>query len=353
MFRFIFITVGLCIVLIQTVLAEPYLATRTGQRCMACHVSPTGGGMRTEFGQVYGRSLAASPSDAAPFDSALSNNVHLGGDYRGSLQATKTPGEEDQLNFQTKRANIYLHAQLLESLSFYVDQQLAPANENRTAWIKYQPAGSNYYLRSGQFFIPYGLRLEDDTAFIRQVTGVNFATADNGAELGWDSGNWSSQFALTNGTAGATENNKNKQASIRLAYIKPGWRLGGSFNSNESPLVTRDMFNIFSMFKLFDAEWLMEVDQIEDTDTLTIKRQLFFFEANKEIVKGHNLKLSIEFDDPDIDVDEDERTRNSLIWEYFPISQLQIRTGIRIGDGIPQKPEDNLDEIFVNLHAWY
>ena len=351
MLRFIYFSTGLFFLLTQVSFAEPYLAARTGHQCMACHVSPTGGGMRTDFGQIYGHSLASSGSETSAFSASLSDSIHMGGDFRGGLQNSRTPGEKNQSSFETKRANIYLHAQLLENLSFYVDQQLAPANENRTAWVKYQ--ASNYYLRAGQFFIPYGIRLEDDTAFIRQITGINFATADNGIEIGWDNNNWSSQLALTNGTAGATENNEDKQLSLRLAYITSKWRLGSSVNYNKSPTATRDMFNIFAMASVWNMEWLIELDQIEDTEIQTTKRQLLFVEVNKEIIKGHNLKLTMEFDDPDIDIDEDERTRNSLVWEYFPVPQMQIRTGFRDGEGIPQKPEDNLNEIFMNLHAWF
>src|SRR6266851_2987680 len=82
--------------------AEPYLAVRTGAKCMACHVNPTGGGKRTEFGSIYSQTAlaeaylnpATGETMAAPeggpqsalWTGKLNDHLAVGSDLRASLQ---------------------------------------------------------------------------------------------------------------------------------------------------------------------------------------------------------------------------------------------------------------------------
>ena len=70
---------------------------------------------------------------------------------------------------------IYGNITLIPNLfSFYLDQRVAPGgSSNREAYARLDLLKQGLYFKAGQFFLPYGLRLEDDTAFIRQVPGIN------------------------------------------------------------------------------------------------------------------------------------------------------------------------------------
>lgn len=358
--QIIILTLGLLIwsmVTANSAWAEPYLAVRTGLKCMACHTNPTGGGKRTTFGRSYGQTLLPAEPASEPMGDLFGRYLDIGGDLRTSAAFSNTPGGDDQSAFNTDRANIYLEARLMpERLTLYLDQQFAPGSDSREAWLMLWNKKHSSYLKAGRLFLPYGLRLEDDTAFIRAATGINFSTADNGVEAGLETGPWSLQLALSNGAGGGAETNNGKQISLRGEFVTPRWRLGASANFNKGEGgQDRNMQNLFAGLNAFGLQWLTEIDRIEDRNTISgnIKQLATLFEVNREIRKGHNLKLTLEYLDPDTDIDENQRTRSSLVWEATVLPLLQIRFGARIADGIPQNDSQNTHLYFIQLHGWY
>lgn len=341
--------------------AEPHLAVREGLKCAACHVNPSGGGMRTAYGDIYAQTrLPARTVDlgtAEPWTGTLNRWFGVGADWRGAASYTDIPKQEAQSAFEIQELRAYLAATLLPNrLLLYVDQRFAPGgSSNLEAYARLSTQDGRYTLKAGQMYLPYGLRLEDDTAFIRQVPGINFSTPDNGVELGYEDGNWSAQLALSNGTAGGAEQNRGKQASLFAAYVRPAWRVGGSFNVNDAAVGQRRMQNLFAGLRTGPLAWLAEADYIVDDTSPGGRREQWvgLLEANWSWHQGHNLKLSTEYFDPDDDVDEDQQARYSLVWEHTPIQFLQSRLGLRVYDGIPQNELQNRRLLFWELHGFF
>ena len=78
-----------------------------------------------------------------------------------------------------------------------------------------------------------------------------------------------------------------------------------------------------------------------------------FLEANWLYTKGHNLKFSSDYFDPDDDSSNDEQHRWSLVWELTPIQFLQGRVGARIYDSDNPFAVLNRDEYFFELHGFF
>lgn len=99
---------------------------------------------------------------------------------------------------------------------------------------------------------------------------------------------------------------------------------------------------------------LVEVDHINDRSVANVgEQQTALIELNYDFNQGHNFKYTYEFFDPDTSVDENQRTRNSVVWEYTPKPYLQFRSGIRFAEGVPQAASQNTTEGFLQVHAYF
>jgi hypothetical protein len=347
----------LLLLLPLSALGEPYLAVRTGLDCAACHVNPGGGGQRNDLGNQYAATQLAARAlpgdDAELLGALLGGALTTGANARWSYRSSDVSDRDDNDSFETDRVSLYLTARLNKHVTLYLDERVAPGGAlNREAWVKL--SHDAWYLRAGRIYLPFGWRLEDDSAFIRQTTGINFDNPDNGVELGYMAPNWNIQLSLGNGTAGAAEVDDGKQASLRAEYIGGPWRIGISGNSNHTDNGEREMYGLFAGLQTGPVSWLAEWDRVEDSGFGAADRQLdiALLEANWAVLAGHNLKLTLESIGSDR-ADEPDRLRGSLIWEYFPWNHIQVRAGVREYDSDNEIPLDNREEGFLQLHVFF
>lgn len=339
--------------------AEPYLAVYKGLQCSACHAHPAGGGKRNALGNAFAQT--EMPAQRVGGDELWTGQISkwfgIGGNVRGEYRYVDTPNQEEVSEFDVRRATLYFEATVIpERLSVYVDQRLAPGGSlNREAYVKVRSSSGSWHLAAGQFFLPYGLRLEDDSAFIRQATGINFNNPDRGLQVGYDSGAWSTILSVSNGSGGGSENDTGKQVSFIGNYVANRWRVGLSLNTNDSDIGDRNMYGAFAGLRTGPIAWLAEVDWITDDLPAGGEQDALagLVEGNWLFMRGHNLKVTYEYFDPDNDIDEDHRVRYSLVYEYSPMQFVQGRAGVRVYDGVPQVDAQNRDEFFLELHGYF
>ena len=340
--------------------AEPYLAVQQGYKCIACHVNPTGGGMRNAFGNVFAQNVLPAHRIEVGDDAwtgAVNRYVMLGGDLRADWTSTDVPNQPQSNEFDVSDVRVYLAVDPIPGrLSLYVDERIAPGSAtNLEAYVRYWSADQAWFVQAGRMYLPFGLRLEDDTSFTRTVPGINMTTPDTGIEVGWESTRWSAQLAISNGSAGGPETDDGKQLTGQVAYVDPRWRVGVASSYNQSDAGDRAVYGAFAGLRTGPVAWLGEADLVVDDGFPEGTRKLTsaLLEADWAVRRGHNLKLVAEWFDPDLDVDNDEQTRWSVVYEYSPIQFLQLRGGARLYDGIPQNDLQNRRFYFLELHGFF
>jgi hypothetical protein len=340
--------------------AEPYLAVQQGYKCVACHVNPTGGGMRNDFGNIFAQNVLPAHTIEVPdmsWTGAVNKFVRLGGDLRADWTWTDIPHQGQSNEFDMTQARVYLDVEPIPGrLSLYLDEDFASGSAtNLEAYARFWTEDHAWFIQAGRMYLPFGLRLEDDTAFTRTVPGINMTTPDTGIEAGWEATHWTVQLALSNGSAGGPENNNGKQVTGQVVYVDPRWRVGLASSFNQSDGANRATYGLFGGLRTGPVAWLAEADLVVDAGFPEGTRHLVstLLEADWAVTRGHNLKLTAEWFDPDRNVANDQRTRWSAVYEYTPIQYVQLRGGARFYDGIPQNDLQNRTLYFLELHGFF
>src|SRR3982751_3516502 len=74
--------------------AEPYLAAQMGLKCAQCHVNPTGGGMRTLFGNTFAQTQLPAKKIGADEDlwtGQVMKFLSVGGNARADYSFSDVP----------------------------------------------------------------------------------------------------------------------------------------------------------------------------------------------------------------------------------------------------------------------
>ena len=340
--------------------AEPYLAVQMGLKCGQCHVNPTGGGLRTVFGDAFAQSVLPHKhldTGADTWVGEINRFLEVGGDLRFDGDYEKTTNTPSVDAFALEQARIYLNGTVIPGrLAVYVDELVAPGGAvNEEAYGMYWSASHQWYVKAGQMYLPFGLRLQDLTAFIQTASGINMTTPDQGVEFGWEHNAWDAQFAVTNGTVGGPEVDHGKEYSAQLIYVEPRWRVGVGANLNDQEIGNKSALALFGGLKTGPVAWLAQVEVVDDKSIPNGAGRAFatLLEANLLLAAGNNLKFTSEFLNPNREASHEEQTRLSIVYELTPIQFVQLRAGTRYSIGVPQDYSGHQLLGFVELHGFF
>ena len=372
--------------------AEPYLAVREGQKCSACHVNMTGGGMRTSFVSAHAKEILRYPNwwpplskPADAFTGEINQYLAIGGDLRidatGIMQDEPKNGRVnnnqafrsrlEEFDISVNEAVNYFEVRLIpDLLTFYLDQRWQPTVDTREAWaMLYLPW--DVYLKGGEMFLPYGLQLQDDNAFIRggrngsATTGFSFNVSQPAFEIGWEPGPLAISGAVSQGATNDSDVQITGTVSSLFTDLPVARNvLLGFSGSRVGPSGSEtSQLGCFAGFTVGQFTYLGEVDfgHFSFTDSGTGKHVstgtfITYSEGNYLLFDWLNLKVAFDYADYDGVLPRqgsDAENRFSIGFEPFLARFVQMRFFYRVSNGIAANPSHNQGLWIGELHVFF
>jgi hypothetical protein len=337
--------IGVAIVATTSARAEPVFAIRTGYSCGQCHVNRVGGGLRTPFGSLYMQTtlpahLLTYKGKGYPLPADPQARFAFGGDARFGYTALRSDLSGDTSSFELAEANLYGQFRIVpERFSLYVDQRFGSGGSStRELFALFSFGGQRAYVKAGKIFPPYGWAIPDDAAFIRQPLGFAFSTSDLGVEIGFDPGNWSTQLALVNGSAGQRDADRGKKLTFLSSRRFKHGTIGLTAAYDDASEATATWGGILGGLNFGRFSFLAEYDARKTNVEASgdeLRFSAAFFEVDVLVLRGLSLKYAHDWMDPESSVRTDQQQRDSLGVEYIPYPFVQLRLFLRHGDGPP------------------
>ncbi|HJQ83563.1 MAG TPA: hypothetical protein VKA21_05770 [Candidatus Binatia bacterium] len=352
--------------------AEPYLMVREGAKCSACHTNQTGGGKRTAFAHIHAHDilhdldLIPLPPGTKVFNGEVNQYFSFGGDLRvrnttlfedrpnrlGRVADNKVFRRHVRSNdFDLNEFLVYAQVDVVpDILTLYADEDFTDGANNREAFgLLRSVLPWDTYLKAGRLFPAYGLRVQDDQAFIRTRTGYTFQLPDEGVEIGTQPGPFFVATSITNGTGGDKDvaATLNAYALFEDVPVVRSVLAGGSFARQSNK---RYVGGVYAGANLWRFSYLGEFDAIDDRQLGSPGRGDDFAaygELNFLALDWLNLRGTFDF----VKVSGDrDQTRFAIGAEPFINRVMQPRIQYRINNGVPQAPEQNQPELWLELH---
>ncbi len=350
--------------------ALPRFASRTGAKCLSCHINPSGGGMRQTFGVQYGRETLPVPTwsnelGLDDFSTKLSDVVSIGADFRTLYfyqqnPDTGTPPRSVKATnaFFQMQGNIYMNYRLAKKVNIYLDKGLYSGFEI-FGMLNILPA--NGFIKIGKFVPNYGTKMDDHRAYIRMYTGFSPELGRpelTGAEVAFLPGPVSITGGVYNATDGFGAGTGSDKAVLGRAEgifkasedVHVG--IGGNVFTKMNPAGDRTtLFGGFGSLSYEGLTVLGEGDFIQNKASgVKVTGIVTFVEVDYVLTPGLDLKVGYDFYDPDKDLKTGSKSKYSFGFEFFPISGVEVRPVYHI---VKDEPVDIKNDEFQLLFHFY
>ena len=359
-------------ILINIAFTLPRFSVENGASCIACHVNPTGSGLRNSYGNDI-VSLEELPFEKwinkgdQNWNGKIGKHLQIGGDFRLQGIEYNATDTTRKIALFPMQADIYFFLNLNQNASIY--SMIGARGRNSFAteyWLFINNLPQNLWLKIGKALPNYGLRIDDHTSFIRggnynrttlglQKEGLLFdpyLTSPSIMEIGvpmlggflWTSsistGISTINESLTNFT---TQFNYTKYVNENIKYM-----YGLSYMKENH----FEMMGLSGGISIAKLTYTFEVDQVSNWingyTSLAIYDQL-----SCKITQGLHIIGKYDYFDPQTEILSGSVSRFSIGAEIYPLNIMEIKLQARINQIDNQFIITKKPEYLIQTHFWF
>ncbi len=298
--------------------ALPRYTAQYGQSCILCHSNPTGGGMRSLYASQYivPEEIAArgwTEEESEIQSPQISPNLTVGADLRTLAYQTEG-GNGSTIAMQ---GDVYLEAALGTASMIYVEQGINGTGEvfglTRFSLL-------DGYAKAGRFLPDHGWRFADHQMFNRRYL-LSAEGSDSPRSLiqpGFEVGISPGPILVTASLQGnSRQHGDNYAGRVLLRKSLGALNLGAGTSMVRRQLLDGHARNsgLFGYLAWGPATWLGQVDE---TNLLGRTGRLVAHELTFAVRPGQDLRLTYNYQDPDIDLITGARRRYGVGVAHMP-----------------------------------
>jgi hypothetical protein len=339
----------------------PKFAAYTGEKCMSCHVNPTGGALRNAYGIKISKDylymkIFEKMNKKTDFNAQITKGIQIGADMRTLFFNDQVAeGQPDMNSFFQMQADLYFNATINKHLNLVI----APSLQYKSFTPVYEVYGmvsslpSGLYLRAGKFKPNFGIKIPEHRAYQRIYNLNTPYNSDAGIEAGISPGLFTLNVGFFNGVnyfSSDFDADAGKQVvasgDFRWASKKNKVTLGigCSFLSNPFKYDITNNINAlrqigagFISIGLFERVAILgeyDYNRLDIRDSVSTRNDFhtIFGEVDIRVIQGLEAKFQIENYDPQLGIKQgdQERFRYSFGIGLFPFTGLELETIFRL-----------------------
>jgi hypothetical protein len=330
--------------------------------CIACHESPSGGGLLTPYGRTISHSVLStwgSEKEARPFYGAFDNKytktwLNIGGDLRGlqlhTNSKTAMMGRFIRMQTGVEAAVKFMN---FKFVTFFGKQEAGHMvrGESIRHYLVYQPT-DELTLRAGRFVPNFGLNIPEHTLATRKGLGFDQGSERDQVETMWSGEKLNISASYSQSVTSDSKKNQEKAFTSQVNYtIFDSYRLGASLwlgKENERSRQIYGLNAVLGFTKKF--YYLTEFDLQSSFDR---KKGLFHFsKVGYELVKGFHVIGLEEYRKSDLNDPKTLLNAHGIGFQWFPRPHFDLEAIWNKRRAV-QQSEDYTDYAYLMTHFYF